>query len=244
MQSYFNFVYNPVYDFTTAQISSYGRLQETCVNKFQFEDGDRLLCVGVGTGNEMLRIWERDRRIRITGVDTSGAGLRRAREKALRGGEGGNVLKMDAQNLGFDDGSFDKAFCHHLMGFLDDDRQATREILRVLKTGGQFVITYPSGAGGWALLAEVLQSVLRSIRSRRFGRGIAEFLAVTASAIVNVPIAFWVRPKQGFYSRYMVERLLWDSQAEDYRVEQDEVYQDFVVYGRKDSDKGGNSHAA
>ena len=55
MKVYFDLVYNPVYDFTTAQLALYHRLQCTCIDKFEFDDGDKELCDGVGTSNEANR---------------------------------------------------------------------------------------------------------------------------------------------------------------------------------------------
>jgi len=234
MRLYFDRVYNPVYDFTTAKTSSYQRLQAACVDKLELESGDRLLCVGVGTGNEILRLAERDNGLSsIIGADTSLSALSRAYRKASRAGARIDLFKMDAHDLGFSDGSFDKAFCHHLMGFLGDDERATREILRVLRSGGQFVVTYPAGSGGLRLLSEVGRSILCSLRSGRCRRAVAEFLAIIGAAIVNVPIAFWVRPKHGFYSYHDLEKLFTDLKLAELQIEEDSVYQDFIVYGRK-----------
>ena len=50
MQAYFNYAYNPVYDFTTARLSRYRKLQRTCVGKLELKDNDKVLCVGLGNG--------------------------------------------------------------------------------------------------------------------------------------------------------------------------------------------------
>lgn len=233
MEFYFDLVYNPVYDFTTARTSSYHRLQMACIDKFRFEGGDRLLCVGVGTGNEMLRILEKGHEVSMVGVDNSRSALRRAQKKALKMGERIDFVRMDAHQIGFHNDGFDRVFSHHLMGFLDDDKKATREMLRVLNTGGQFVITYPSGSGGLSLVSEVGRSILNSIRSGKCRQAFMEFLALTGAAAVNIPIAFWVRPKQGFYSYQDLQRMFADLRITDCEIQEDSVYQDFIVYGRK-----------
>ncbi len=133
---YFDFIYNPIYDFTTAQLSIYQKLQRACIDKLRFEDSDKVLCVGVGTGNEILRILEKNSRVSITGVDTSRRALARAYKKALKRGKNIEVIEMDAHKLNFADESFNEVLCVHVMGFLDDDRRATEEIFRVLKSGG------------------------------------------------------------------------------------------------------------
>jgi len=57
---YFDVVYNRVYDFTTGRLNRYRRLQRMCVGKLGLKNHDKVLCVGLGTGNEVLhilRIW-------------------------------------------------------------------------------------------------------------------------------------------------------------------------------------------
>jgi phosphatidylethanolamine/phosphatidyl-N-methylethanolamine N-methyltransferase len=233
MQAYFDRVYNPIYDFTIAKTSSYHRLQDACIDSLQFRPGDSVLCIGVGTGNEIFGILSRDHRVNVTGADTSGSALRRAWKRASGSREEIRLLRMDAQNLGFADHSFDKVFCHHVMGFLDDDRKATQEMLRVMKDGGQFVVTYPSGSGGVKLIGEVIKSILRSIRSGRCRQALVESLAVTGALLGNIPIAFWVRPNQGFYTCSDLEKLFDGLQSAEYGIENDVVYQDFIVRGRK-----------
>lgn len=85
MQSYFDFAYNRVYDFTTARIGCYQTLLRTCIDKLHLRDNDRVLCVGLGTGNEVIPILERNKNINIVGVDYSYTALHKAYEKALSG---------------------------------------------------------------------------------------------------------------------------------------------------------------
>ena len=106
LQFYLNLVYNPAYDFTTAQTSPYQRLQSECIDKLELEEEDKLLCVG--TGNEILRLLERRDSMYIVGADISEMALRRAYRKALSRDRVVRLYKMDAQELGFEAESFDK----------------------------------------------------------------------------------------------------------------------------------------
>jgi len=198
----------------------------------EMEEGDSMLCIGVGTGNEILGILDSGRLVNVVGVDTSESGLRRAYDKASKKGARISLFKMDAHNLAFDDYSFNKVFSHHLMGFLDDDRKAFQEMLRVLKRGGQYVVTFPSGSG-YRVLSEIGRSILRNLRSGRFRCATVELLAVTGGAIANIPVAFWVRPKRGFYSYEDLEGMLADLEPGDYEIEKDDVYQNLIACGRK-----------
>ncbi len=83
-RTYFDLIYNPVYDFTTARIDRYHKLQDLCVGKLSLTDGNRVLCAGLGTGNEIRYIVRKNPHVSISGVDYSGKALARARKKALR----------------------------------------------------------------------------------------------------------------------------------------------------------------
>lgn len=230
---FFNLVYNPVYDLTTARLSYYHTLQEECISKLRFEDDDNVLCVGIGTGNEVLRILERKRKVNIVGVDTSDTALRKAYEKALALGKQIKVLRMDAQELGFDDETFDRVLCIHLMDFLDDGREASREINRVLKRGGEFAITYPSGHVGFGLLGEIVRNIRQNLRSRKLGKVITESLAAIGAVIVYTPMILLKAPGQDFYSRQSLETVFASLGFRDYNLEKDGVYQDIIAYGVK-----------
>ena len=84
----------PLYDYTVAQTSPYQRLQKECIGKLQFDSGDAVLCVGVGTGSEILSIMEMNGGVRITGIDTSPKALRRAQRKVLKQGKEITAIQM------------------------------------------------------------------------------------------------------------------------------------------------------
>ncbi len=233
MQAYFNYAYNPVYDFTTARLNRYRRLQERCVGKLELEDNDRVLCVGLGTGNEIFHILEMNRNISIVGVDYSHTALQKAYKKALALGKRIEVLTMDARNLEFAAGNFDKAICLHVMDFVEENEKVTDEILRVLKDGGQFVITYPSGREGARLGVNLLSdSVRHSISSGKHRiRVLSESLARVLVGVLYLPLL--LRANKKTYSCHELEAMFTELTARDFQIEEDAVYQDFIVYGRK-----------
>ena len=53
------------------------------------------------------------------------------------------MVEMDVQAIPADDASFDAVICNHVLEHVPDDRQAMREILRVLKPGGWAIIGVP-----------------------------------------------------------------------------------------------------
>jgi ubiquinone/menaquinone biosynthesis C-methylase UbiE len=233
MQAYFNYAYNHVYDFTTGRLNHYRRLQERCVDKLELKGKERVLCIGVGTGNEIPRILHRNRNVSIIGVDYSNAALQKAYKKALALGKNIELLIMDARHLEFTDGSFDKVLCIHVMDFVQENERVTSEILRVLKPGGQFVITYPSAKEGPRLGISLLSDSIRhGINSGKHrARALLESLAQMLTGFVYLPLL--CRPKQKSYSRSELEATLARSTTGDCQIEEDTVYQDFIVYGKK-----------
>lgn len=233
MQAYFNYAYNPVYDFVTGRFSRYHHLQNRCIGKLDFKDKDRVLCVGVGTGNEILHILHGNRNVSIIGVDYSRTALQRAHRKALALGKKIELLIMDARHLEFTDGSFDKVLCIHVMDFAQENKKVTGEILRVLKPGGQFVITYPSAKEGPRLGIGLLSDSVRHSINLGKHRAIAllECLAQMLAGIVYLPLLF--RPKRKSYSRSELKAMLTKSTVGNCQIEEYTIYQDFIVYGKK-----------
>ena len=238
MKAYFNYAYNPVYDFTTGRLSRYRQLQERCVGKLELKDKDRVLCVGLGTGNEALRILETNRNVGIVGIDYSRTALQKACKKALVLGKEIESLVMDARCLKFKTGSFDKVLCIHVMDFVEENEKVTDEILRVLKEGGRFVITYPSDKEGASLGLNIMKDIIRhNINSGRHRAiAVSKSLVQMLVGIVYVPLLF--RPKRKSYSHSEMEAMITQLTIEAFQIEEDSVYQDFIVYGRKIA-KGG-----
>lgn len=233
MQVYFNYAYNPVYDFTTGRLDLYRKLQERCVGKLTFEDNDKVLCLGLGTGNEVFYILEMNRNLGIVGVDYSHTALRKAHKKALGLGKEIELLLMDVRSLEFAAGSFDKVLCLHVMDFVEENDKVTEEILRVLKDGGQFVITYPSGKEGMSLGLNILKDIIRRNHNSRKHRTIAysKSLVEMLAGIVYLPL--FLRPKKRSYMRHELKEMFLKFGPRDLHVKEYPMYQDFIVYGRK-----------
>jgi SAM-dependent methyltransferase len=52
-------------------------------------------------------------------------------------------VKMDIHQMPFEDNRFDALFCNHVLEHVQDDRQAVREICRVLKPNGWAILQVP-----------------------------------------------------------------------------------------------------
>jgi phosphatidylethanolamine/phosphatidyl-N-methylethanolamine N-methyltransferase len=107
--------------------------------------GGRMLEVGVGTGIS-LPLYSRN--LRITGIDISDAMLERARER-VREQDLDHVEElavMDAERLQFPADSFDVVVAQYVVTAVPDPERALDEFARVVRPGGEIIITTRVGA--------------------------------------------------------------------------------------------------
>ena len=97
----------------------------------------RILEVGVGTGKN-LKYYSDD--ARVTGIDISLGMLKRAIKEANRLKRNYSLLQMDAQNLKFEDNSFDCVICTFLLCSVPDPVKALKEMRRVCKSDGKIIM--------------------------------------------------------------------------------------------------------
>ncbi|MDZ7709689.1 MAG: methyltransferase domain-containing protein [Roseovarius sp.] len=141
----------PVYDATFGRITHAGRRE--AVAHINARGGD-VLEVGVGTG---LSLEAYDKALRVTGMDYSDDMLRKARARVAKRGLH-NVVElrqMDARDLDFPDASFDTVAAMHVLSVVPEPERVMSEIARVLRPGGQVVITnhFKHERGVWSGLA-------------------------------------------------------------------------------------------
>jgi SAM-dependent methyltransferase len=53
------------------------------------------------------------------------------------------MTKIDITNIPYEDNTFDAILCSHVLEHIPDDRQAMKELLRVLKPGGWAILQVP-----------------------------------------------------------------------------------------------------
>jgi ubiquinone/menaquinone biosynthesis C-methylase UbiE len=140
---------------------------------------------------------------------------------------------MDAHTLDFADETFDTVLCLHVMGFLEDDKRATQEIARVLKKGGQFVATYPSGIGSVKLGGEIAHCIWQDFKSARLLNAARQSAALILGGVAYIPISSCVKPPKGFYSNENLSEMLNGIGFSTYTIDEDRAYQDYVVWGIK-----------
>lgn len=109
--------------------------------------GERVLDVGCGSGTAALVAARRY--CRVTGIDYVTALLDRARVRAAADGLDADFLEADAQDLPFEDDSFDAALSVYGVQFAPDQQRAAQELVRVTRPGGRIILASPP-PHGWS----------------------------------------------------------------------------------------------
>jgi phosphatidylethanolamine/phosphatidyl-N-methylethanolamine N-methyltransferase len=101
--------------------------------------GQCILEVGVGTGLSLPH-FRRDSR--VTGIDVSSEMLEKARRRVERQGlrHVEALLEMDAENMSFEDDSFDAVLALYVASVVPDPARFVAEMKRVCRPGGSIVI--------------------------------------------------------------------------------------------------------
>lgn len=100
--------------------------------------GARVLEVGVGTG---LSLSSYPRDVSLVGVDLSESMLSEAKELiAAKGWDHMEVMPMNAEELTFEDSSFDVVTSFHTISVVANPRAMMREVVRVCKPGGKILL--------------------------------------------------------------------------------------------------------
>jgi ubiquinone/menaquinone biosynthesis C-methylase UbiE len=226
---YFDTVYNPLYDATTARFSRYKSLQACCIAALGLAGTQSLLCVGLGTGNELVAALGEAPGLHLTGIDLSASALAASRRKLRAAGSGADLQIMDATALGFPDASFDRVLCMHVLDFLQVPGAAVREMVRVLKPGGRLVATFPSRLEGAALGVSLARDQVRqALRSGRHALAVtAELLTAYTLGLVYVPLL--LRGGHHAFSESQVRALFAGLAVGEPRIAEERAYQDLIV---------------
>src|SRR5437016_3110699 len=124
--------------------------------------GLKVLEIGCGMGTDGAQFAKAG--ADYTGIDLTEAAIELARKRFALSHLNGEFRVSDAENLDFDDESFDLVYSHGVLHHTPDIRAAVREIHRVLKPRGQaIVMLYHRGSYNYRIGIRVL---------RRAGQGL------------------------------------------------------------------------
>jgi phosphatidylethanolamine/phosphatidyl-N-methylethanolamine N-methyltransferase len=132
----------PFYDLVFGAVFAPGRAASIAAVE---RIGGRILDVGVGTG---ISLADYSPRNRIVGVDFSEPMLRKAQERVARHklSHIETLAVMDAQHLGFPDGSFDVVVAQFVITAVPDPEATLDEFARVTKPSGEIILVNHLGA--------------------------------------------------------------------------------------------------
>ena len=100
--------------------------------------GLKVLEVGCGLGTDGAQFAEAG--ADYTGIDLTDAAVELARKRFELFDLSGKFQTADAENLPFEDNTFDVVYSHGVLHHTPDTRQALREIHRVLRPGGRAIV--------------------------------------------------------------------------------------------------------
>ena len=119
------------------------------LSRLRVRPGNRILDIGCGSGRHTGEFYRLEG-VRVTGADLNPKDLEQARERLrlhdrLREHGGGvwSLAAADATCLPFGDARFDLVVCSEVLEHIPDQQAAMRELIRVLKSGGQLVVSVP-----------------------------------------------------------------------------------------------------
>ncbi|RDH76144.1 methyltransferase domain-containing protein [Mycolicibacterium moriokaense] len=130
----------PGYDLLT-RLLGMRRNYDALISQADLADAHKVLEIGCGTGNVVIRVKNAHPRVDVVGVDPDPKALARAQRKA----QGLNGIRFErgyAQRLPFADGGFDRVLSSMMLHHLDDEAKAAAaaEAFRVLRPGGSLHI--------------------------------------------------------------------------------------------------------
>lgn len=116
--------------------------------KLDLKPGMRVLDAGCGAGRHVCEAF-RNRSVTVAGIDLSWKDLEKTHSflclmaAERRQEDGWLVSKASVTRLPFQDGAFDVVICSEVLEHIPDCRAAVRELVRVLRPGGNLVVSVP-----------------------------------------------------------------------------------------------------
>lgn len=113
-----------------------------CFNQMNFIKNGRILELGCGPGKLWYKNKDKiDKSLNITLSDFSKSMLKIAKDRLKDIDHNFIYKEINAEDIPYEDGSFDVVIAQHMIYFVPDIEKAVREIKRVLVQGGTFYVT-------------------------------------------------------------------------------------------------------
>ncbi len=113
--------------------------RKKAIEMMSFKTGDKVLIPGVGTGHDLSFIPDF---VKAEGVDISDVmlGIGNLKKKVFYSSKTAELKKMDAEQLGYPNNTFDKAILSLFLTVVHDPQKAFAEVVRVLKPGSEILV--------------------------------------------------------------------------------------------------------
>jgi SAM-dependent methyltransferase len=191
---------------------------------FDGATGKRLLEIGVGLGTDFVRFGRSG--ADLTGVDLTEHAVELVRRRLELEGLVGDVRVADAEDLPFDDDTFDRVYSWGVLHHTPNTPRAVQEAIRVLRPGGELCVMlygrYSWVAFGlwirfallrgrpWHSLADVIAERMESEGTKAFTRGELEKLFASVDELQIEPVVTpYDRRWAGPFVRLAGDRLGW-----------------------------------
>lgn len=115
---------------------------------YEWLQGKKVLEIAIGSGFALVG-FIRQGVTNVTGIDITDFSIKSARKNLDLRNMDATLLKMDAQDMQFEDNTFDYVFAWGMYMHIPDTQKAINETYRVIKSGGK-VMTYMYNRDSWA----------------------------------------------------------------------------------------------
>lgn len=105
------------------------------------QEGEKILDLGCGTGYYLFLLSSLPVSLNLVGLDNDSKALEEARDSLSKRIK---FILSDCAKLPFKNKTFDKVVASEVLEHLQDDQKTLKEVSRILKPGGIFVISTPS----------------------------------------------------------------------------------------------------
>jgi 2-polyprenyl-3-methyl-5-hydroxy-6-metoxy-1,4-benzoquinol methylase len=138
----------------------------TVISRLPDLNGLKVLEVGCGRGDFAIWLARKYPQAQITAVDFSDSAVAVAKERMSQAGAKVEFRQENAQSLTLPAGTFDLVFSCECLEHVPEPIEMAREMARVLKPGGHFILTTENYFNG-----QVLGWVMAWLRQRKFDSG-------------------------------------------------------------------------
>jgi phosphatidylethanolamine/phosphatidyl-N-methylethanolamine N-methyltransferase len=135
----------PIYDYVFGPVFRKGRAESIKMAEQAAGAGGRILEIGVGTGIS-LPFYSKDTRLVGADISEDMLAVARKRVESLGLTNVESIEVGDAEDLRFEDSSFDVVMAQYVVSACPNPHKALDEFLRVVKPGGEIIVATRQGA--------------------------------------------------------------------------------------------------